>query len=110
MHALNITKDLKKEEKPSPFGLKLDSIQWKKAFYEERKINSISIKTCLDSMEESTLRRKRNKFLKDLDLLPFNERKHLKKKEKPIPWGLRPASFQGSKPLKDKRETDSFCI
>ena len=56
------------------------------------------------------MRRMRNQFLMDNDLLPFNGQKNLKKKKKTIPWGLRLASNHSQKELKKGLETNFLRI
>ena len=41
-------------EKPIPYGLRLDSIQWQKELKEERETNSLRIKACFQSMANGT--------------------------------------------------------
>ena len=52
-------------------------------------MNSLRIKTCLQSMAKATRRRMKNQLHIDQDLLPFNGQNNFKKKEKLIPRGLR---------------------
>ena len=41
---------MKENEKPIPYGLRRDSIQWPKQLKEESETNSLRIKTCFQSM------------------------------------------------------------
>ena len=45
---------MKENEKPIPHGLRLASIQWQKEVKEERKTNSLRIKTCFQSMAKGS--------------------------------------------------------
>ena len=51
-----------------------------------------------------------NPFLLDKDLIPFNDKMNLKMKKKRIPEGLRLASIEWPKELKEERETKSLRI
>ena len=85
---INDKGNVKENEKPIPYGLIHDSIQWPKEHKEERVTNSWRTKTCFHSMAE----------------------KNLKKTERLIPCGLRLASNQWQKKLKGEWETTSFWI
>ena len=50
----------------------------------------------------------RNEFRLDLDFIPFNSKKNLKKKEEPITYELRLATNPQHNDLKDERETYSL--
>ena len=50
----------------------------------------------------------RNEFRLDLDFIRFNGKKNLKKKEKPITYGLRLGTNPQHNELKDERETYSL--
>ena len=61
-------------------------------------------------MAKGTYMRMRNQFLMDLELLLINGQRNIKENEKPNPYGLRLASNQWPKELKDERETISLRI
>ena len=50
MLPINGKRNTKENEKPIPYGLSLESIQWRKELKEERETNSLRIKTWLNSM------------------------------------------------------------
>ena len=52
----------------------------------------------------------RNQFLKDWNMLPIVKSNHLMMKESIILWGLRLASIQCDKPLKEERQTNSLRL
>ena len=85
MHPINGKWNIKENEKPIPYGLRLDSIQWQKEHKEEGETNSLRIKTYFQSIAKVTQRRMRNKFPINYVFIPFIGKMNLKKKEKLVP-------------------------
>ena len=54
MIPFNGKKNLKKKEKTIPYGLRHDTIGWKKELKEKRETNSLWIKTCFQALAEGT--------------------------------------------------------
>ena len=60
-----MTLNTNENEKPIPYGIRFDSIQWLKELKEEGEANSISLKTCFQSIAKGTQRRIKSQFLMD---------------------------------------------
>ena len=48
----------KENEKPIPYGLRLDSVQWRKEHKDERETNSLRINISFHSMDKRTEKKK----------------------------------------------------
>ena len=75
-------------EKPFPYGLRLNSIERQKEPIEEKETNSLRIQTCFQSLAKW----------------------NIKENKKPIAYGLRLDSIQWQKEHKDESEIISLRI